>query len=101
MWRDLLQESYNSMRHNRRRTALTMLGMAWGIATVVMLLAYGDGFGRACANIFANFGTKLVIVVPGKTSLQAGGQKSGQQIRFTQEGVEAVLTILPQLSDTT
>ena len=52
------------MRHNRRRTALTMLGMAWGIATVVMLLAYGDGFGRACANIFANFGTKLMIVVP-------------------------------------
>ena len=54
MLRDLLQEAYTAMRHNRRRTALTMLGMAWGIATVVMLLAYGDGFGRACANIFAN-----------------------------------------------
>ena len=66
MFRDLLREAYAAMRHNRRRTALTMLGMAWGIATVVMLLAYGDGFGRACANIFANFGTKLVIVVPGK-----------------------------------
>ena len=71
MLRDLLQEAYTAMRHNRRRTALTMLGMAWGIATVVMLLAYGDGFGRACANIFANFGTKLVIVVPGRTSMQA------------------------------
>jgi len=57
MMRDLLHESYTAMRHNRRRTALTMLGMAWGIATVVMLLAYGDGFGRACANIFANFVT--------------------------------------------
>jgi putative ABC transport system permease protein len=41
MFRDLLQEAYGAMRHNRRRTALTMLGMAWGIATVVMLLAYG------------------------------------------------------------
>jgi hypothetical protein len=68
MLRDLLREAYGAMRHNRRRTALTMLGMAWGIATVVMLLAYGDGFGQACANIFANFGTKLVIVIPGKTS---------------------------------
>ena len=67
------------MRHNRRRTALTMLGMAWGIATVVMLLAYGDGFGRACANIFANFGTKLMIVVPGRSSMQAGGEKAGAQ----------------------
>ncbi|MFL6443411.1 MAG: ABC transporter permease [Candidatus Sulfotelmatobacter sp.] len=101
MWRDLLQESYSSMRHNRRRTALTMLGMAWGIATVVMLLAYGDGFGRACANIFANFGTKLVIVVPGKTSLQAGGQKSGQEIRFTQEDVDALTTNLPQVTHIT
>src|SRR5258708_18355754 len=71
MMRDLLHEAYGAMRHNRRRTALTMLGMAWGIATVVMLLAYGDGFGRACANIFANFGTKLVIVVPCRTSMQA------------------------------
>src|SRR6202007_2655631 len=71
--RDLLQEAYTAMRPDRRRTALTMLGMAWGIATVVMLLAYGDGFGQACANIFANFGTKLVIVVPGTTSTQAGG----------------------------
>ncbi len=89
------------MRHNRRRTALTMLGMAWGIATVVMLLAYGDGFGRACANIFANFGTKLVIVVPGKTSMQAGGQKSGQEIRFTQEDVDALTTNLPQITHIT
>ncbi len=98
MFRDLLQEAYGAMRHNRRRTALTMLGMAWGIATVVMLLAYGDGFGRACANIFANFGTKLVIVVPGRTSMQAGGQKAGALVRFTQDDVETLTTNLPQIT---
>ena len=98
MFRDLLQEAYGAMRHNRRRTALTMLGMAWGIATVVMLLAYGDGFGRACANIFANFGTKLVIVVPGRTSMQAGGQKAGVLVRFTQDDVETLTTNLPQIT---
>jgi putative ABC transport system permease protein len=99
--RDLLQEAYTAMRHNRRRTALTMLGMAWGIATVVMLLAYGNGFGQACANIFANFGTKLVIVVPGQTSMQAGGQKSGIPVRFTQEDIETLRTNLPQISHIT
>jgi putative ABC transport system permease protein len=98
MFRDLLHEAYSAMRHNRRRTALTMLGMAWGIATVVMLLAYGDGFGRACANIFANFGTKLVIVVPGRTSMQAGGQKAGVLVRFTQDDVETLTTNLPQIT---
>src|SRR6202165_5044259 len=94
---DLLREAYGAMRHNRRLTALTMLGMAWGIAAVVMLLAYGDGFGQACANIFANFGTKLVIVVPGRTSMQAGGQKAGVLVRFTQEDVEKLTTTLSQL----
>lgn len=101
MLRDLLQEAYTAMRHNRRRTALTMLGMAWGIATVVMLLAYGDGFGQACANIFANFGNKLVIVVPNRTSMQAGGEKSGTPIRFTREDVETLTTNLPQITHIT
>jgi putative ABC transport system permease protein len=101
MFRDLLQESYNAMRHNRRRTALTMLGMAWGIATVVMLLAYGDGFGQACANIFANFGTKLMIVVPGRSSMQAGGQKAGVPLRFTLDDVDLLTTNIPQITHIT
>lgn len=101
MMRDLLQEAYTAMRHNRRRTALTMLGMAWGIATVVMLLAYGNGFGQACANIFANFGTKLVIVVPDKTSMQAGGQKAGIPVRFTREDIDTLVTNLPQIAHIT
>jgi putative ABC transport system permease protein len=101
MFRDLFQEAYGAMRHNRRRTALTMLGMAWGIATVVMLLAYGDGFGRACANIFANFGTKLMILVPGRTSMQAGGQKAGVPIRFTMDDVDTLTTNLPQITHIT
>src|SRR3984885_15546903 len=101
MFRDLLQEAYAAMRHNRRRTALTMLGMAWGIATVVMLLAYGNGFGQACANIFANFGSKLVIVVPNRTSMQAGGQKAGVLVRFTQDDVDTLTTNLPQITHIT
>lgn len=101
MVRDLLHEAYSAMRHNRRRTALTMLGMAWGIATVVMLLAYGDGFGQAIGNIFANFGTKLMIVVPNRTSMQAGGQKAGAQIKFTMEDIDLLTTNLPQITHIT
>ena len=99
--RDLLQESYDAMRYNRRRTALTMLGMAWGIATVVMLLAYGDGFSRACANIFANFGTKLMIVVPGRSTMQAGGQKAGVALRITLDDVDLLATNVPQITHIT
>ncbi len=101
MFRDLLQEAYGAMRHNRRRTTLTMLGMAWGIATVVMLLSYGNGFGQACANIFANFGTKLMILVPGRSSMQAGGQKAGVPIRFTLDDVDTLTTNIPQIAQIT
>jgi len=101
MIRDLLEESYDAMRHNRRRTALTMLGMAWGIATVVMLLAYGDGFGRACANIFANFGTKLMIVAPGRSSMQAGGEKAGAPVHMTLDDIDLLTANIPQIAQIT
>src|SRR5580698_10009352 len=101
MFRDLFHEAYGAMRHNRRRTALTMLGMAWGIATVVMLLAYGDGFGRACANIFANFGTKLMIVVPGRSSMQTSGEKASAKIRFTLDDVDILTSNNPQIAHIT
>ena len=99
MLRDLLHEAYGAMRYNRRRTALTMLGMARGIATVVLLLAYGNGFGRACANIFANFGTRMMIIVPGRSSMQAGGQKAGTQVRFTLVDVDTLSTNIPNYPD--
>ena len=101
MMRDLLSEAYAAMRHNRRRTTLTMLGMAWGIATVCMLLAYGDGFGRAIANIFAAFGTRMMIVLPGRSSMQAGGDKAGTQVRLTLDDVDLLATNLPQITHIT
>ena len=95
MFRDLLQEAYGAMRHNRRRTTLTMLGMAWGIATVVLLLAYGAGFGRAIETIFANWGTRIIGVFPGRTSQQAGGQKAGTKIKFTFDDIDRIVNAAP------
>jgi len=101
MMRDIFPEAYNAMRHNRRRTTLTMLGMAWGIATVCMLLAYGDGFGRAIANIFAAFGTKIMILEPGRTSMQAGGDKAGARVRFTLDDIDLLTNNIPQITHIT
>ena len=98
MLRDILREAWTAMRYNRRRTTLTMLGMAWGIATVVLLLAYGNGFGQAITNIFASFGMKTMILVPGRTSKQAGGEKAGAKLRFTLDDVELLTTNVPQIS---
>jgi putative ABC transport system permease protein len=87
MVHDLVEQAVSAMRHNRRRTALTMLGMAWGIATVVLLLAYGAGFGRAIGNIFSQMGMQMMGFFPGRSSLQAGGLKAGVQVRFQMEDI--------------
>src|SRR4051812_5732375 len=95
MGRDIFIQAYGAMRHDLRKTLLTMFGMAWGIATVVLLLAYGDGFGRAINNIFESFGARSVGVFPGRTSQQAGGNKAGVQVRFTDTDVDLIRNVAP------
>ncbi len=83
------------MRHDLRKTTLTMAGMAWGIATVVLLLAYGNGFAQAITNIFQSFGATAVGIFPGRTSEQAGGGKAGVEVRFTNDDVELLRNNVP------
>jgi putative ABC transport system permease protein len=95
MLQDIFGQAMEAMRYNLRRTAITILGMAWGIATVVLLLAYGAGFGRAFETIFAQFGTNEIGVFPGRTSEQVGGSKAGVQVRLKMDDVERIQETVP------
>jgi putative ABC transport system permease protein len=101
MTNDLLKEAYGAMRHNRRRTTLTMLGMAWGIATVVILLAFGSGFERAINLIFSSWGTDVIGAFPGRTSLQAGGAKAGAEVRLKLADVDYIRNEVPMAKGVT
>jgi putative ABC transport system permease protein len=94
---DLANQAYNALRHNRRRSVLTMLGMAWGIATVVLLLAYGSGFERGLWVAFRSFGTNLVFIFPGRTELQAGGTKAGAEVKLTADDLDYIRDEVPLL----
>jgi putative ABC transport system permease protein len=98
MLRDILGQAWEAMLYNRRRTAITMIGMAWGIATVVLLLAYGAGFSHAFEMIFAEWGTSTIGFFPGRTSEQAGGDKAGTKVRFTVDDVDRVANAVPGIS---
>jgi putative ABC transport system permease protein len=98
MFGDLGTQAYSALKHNRRRSLLTMLGMAWGIATVVLLLAYGSGFQNGLMVAFRTFGGNLVGIFPGRTSLQAGGSKAGTQIRLTREDLDYLSAEVPMLT---
>jgi putative ABC transport system permease protein len=95
MIKDIFLQAMEAMRFNGRRTAITVVGMAWGIATVVLLLAYGAGFGRAFEAIFAQWGTHMIGVFPGTTSEQAGGTKAGIKVRFKQDDIERIQETVP------
>src|ERR1700761_6799761 len=97
MLRDLFSQAWEAMLHNRRRTLITMIGMAWGIATVVLLMAYGAGFSRAIEAIFSQFGTNMMGVFPGTTSEQAGGKKAGVAVKFQISDVELIENTVPGL----
>ena len=95
MFKDIVGQAWEAMLYNRRRTTITMIGMAWGIATVVLLLAYGTGFGRAFEAIFEEWGTRTIGVFPGRTSQQAGGDKAGVRVRFTLDDVDLAEASVP------
>jgi putative ABC transport system permease protein len=101
MLKDILGQAWEAMVYNRRRTMITMVGMAWGIATVVLLLAYGAGFSRAIANIFAQWGVNHIEVYPGRTSEQAGGDKAGAKVRFNLDDVDRIWSSVPDISSIT
>jgi putative ABC transport system permease protein len=95
MFSELGKQAYNALRYNRRRSLLTMLGMAWGIATVVLLLAYGSGFENALMLAFRTFGGNLVAIFPGHTSQQVGGSKAGTEIKLTRDDIEYLRAEVP------
>jgi putative ABC transport system permease protein len=90
-------QSVDSLRRNRMRSGLTMLGIIWGLVTVVLLLSYGSGLGAAVMQGFLGIGNNVIMVWGGQTSMQAGGERSGQKIRFIDGDAEAVRDSLPYL----
>jgi len=81
---EVCREAMFGLARNRFRAGLAMLGISWGIVSVVMLLSYGSGFRDALTAGFRNaFGTGVVISWPGQTSMGAGGERAGRRVRIT------------------
>src|SRR5207302_5833546 len=86
--REVVREAFYGLYHHRFRAALSMLGISWGIISVVVLLAYGEGFRKALdAGFKGAFSDGTVVVFPGQTSLQAGGERAGKRVRVTTDDV--------------
>src|SRR5438034_9090130 len=76
-------QSLQNLRANKLRSFLTMFGILWGMVSVVILSAMGEGFQQGNEKVLLELGKNIAIVWGGRTSLQAGGERAGRQVFLT------------------
>jgi len=92
---EIIYEALSALKRNRTRSALTMLGIVWGIATVTLLIAYGNSFRSILVNGFNAFGKGAVVCWPQQTSEQPGGQRAGKKVVFEKEDIDLIKETAP------
>jgi putative ABC transport system permease protein len=81
--REILTQVLLNLRANKLRSVLTMFGILWGVISVVVLSATGEGFQRGNQHVLDELGRNIAIVWGGRTSMQAGGERAGRQVWLT------------------
>ena len=75
---DLLRDTLVTLWAQKRRTLLTMFGIAWGIISITVMVAAGEGLGDGIQKNQETFGKDVMIVFAGRTSMQAGGARAAR-----------------------
>ncbi len=87
---EILAQVTSNLRANKLRSFLTMFGILWGVISVVVLSATGEGFQRGNQHVLEELGRNVGIVWGGRTSTQAGGERTGRAILLTIDDVRAL-----------
>ena len=80
--KEALAQSIDNLRTNKLRSCLTMFGIMWGVISIVILSAMGEGFQRGNQAVLEELGKNVVVIRNGRTSVQAGGERAGRVIRL-------------------
>lgn len=89
---DLLRDTLQTLRAHKLRTGLTMFGLLWGVVSITLMSAAGDGLRVGQQQVSQKFGENIVIFFPGRTSTHAGGERAGRRVMW---GVNDHQTIAP------
>jgi putative ABC transport system permease protein len=88
--KEALTQTFQNLRANKLRSFLTMFGILWGVISVVILSATGEGFRQGNEHVLRELGKNVGIVWGGRTSNQAGGERAGRYIRLTVDDARAI-----------
>jgi putative ABC transport system permease protein len=89
-FRDLLFDVLRTLWAHKLRAFLTMFGIAWGIVSIVLMVAAGEGLRKGQEDQARNLGKDIMIVFHGRTSLQAGGTHAGRLVHWEDPDVAVV-----------
>ena len=81
--REIAKQTLGTLRAHKMRSFLTMFGIVWGIASVIILVGLGLGFSKDQKKRMETLGKDLVIMWGGRTSAQIGGLAAGRKITLT------------------
>jgi putative ABC transport system permease protein len=87
---ELLTQTWSNLVANKMRSFLTMFGIVWGVISIVLLSALGEGFQRGNRYVLEELGKNVVIIRNGRTSMQAGGERAGHIVRLSIDDVRAL-----------
>ncbi len=87
---DLVRDVLRTLWAHKLRTFLTMFGIAWGIVSIVLMVAAGEGLEKGQEDQAKTLGKDVMIVFHGRTSLQAGGSRAGRTVHWEDPDVAAV-----------
>jgi putative ABC transport system permease protein len=87
---EIFRQAVATFRAHKMRTFLTMFGLVWGIASVIILVGLGRGFVVDQKKHMETLGKDLVIVWGGRTSQQVGGRAAGREIRLNVDDAELI-----------
>ncbi len=90
--RDTWQEIYGSIRKNKMRTAITIIGVMWGIFLLVVLLGAAKGMENNFNKLFGNFATNSVFVWAQSTSKPFKGFQEGKQLTLKMSDLDNILS---------
>jgi putative ABC transport system permease protein len=90
MWSNLFREFFTDLSKQKLRSSLTLIAIAWGTLSVVLLLAFGRGLGNSMMEGMLGAGNQVIIIYGGQTSMNHEGLGIGRPIRFTEEDVKLI-----------
>src|ERR1700739_328228 len=88
--RDLVLHRLRTLWAHKLRAFLTMFGIAWGIVSIVLMVAAGEGLRKGQEEQARTLGKDVMIVFHGRTSLQAGGMHAGRTVHWVDQDVPVV-----------